>query len=86
MTFGANEFKKRTFQLMERQTFNQITDTYEEVSTKTDTHLLDDEKYDWKYYMLRGEDEKYSRYAICSKSCSWRGLTMGEFYGTGIVD
>lgn len=41
-----------------------------------------DEKYDWEYF----GQQKYGRYAVCKNTNIKRGLTMGEFYGAGVVD
>jgi hypothetical protein len=42
----------------------------------------DDEKFDWEYFGLG----KFGRYAVCKNTNLRRKLTMGEFYGNGIVD
>lgn len=43
---------------------------------------LNDPMFNWEYFGF----EKYGRYAVCKNTLIKRGLTMGEFYGTGIVD
>lgn len=40
------------------------------------------EKYDWHQV----GDSKYGRFMYCPKTKIKRTQTMGEFYGTGIVD
>lgn len=46
----------------------------------------DDKKYNWKMVYLSSNDEKYGRIMISEKYKLRRGLTMGEFYGSGLVD
>lgn len=46
----------------------------------------DDEKYEWKMVYLKTNDEKYGRIMVSETYQLRRGLTMGEFYGSGIVD
>jgi hypothetical protein len=43
---------------------------------------LNDPKYNW---IMVGND-KYGRTMYCTNTNIRRGLTMGEFYGSGIVD
>jgi len=43
---------------------------------------LDDPKYNW----IQVGYEKYGRFMYCTNNHIRRGLTMGEFYGGGIVD
>lgn len=49
---------------------------------KTIPDIDDSEKYDWHEVGY----SKYGRYMYCPKTKIKRGQTMGEFYGTGIVD
>ena len=49
---------------------------------KTIPDIDDSEKYDWHQV----GSSKYGRYMYCPKTKIKRGQTMGEFYGTGIVD
>lgn len=51
-----------------------------------DDPQYDDPKYNWKIVCKKCNDEKYGRTAISEKYKIRRALTMGEFYGTGIVD
>ena len=43
---------------------------------------LDDPKYNW----IQVGHTKYGRYMYCTKTHVRRGQTMGEFYGSGVVD
>jgi hypothetical protein len=43
---------------------------------------LDDPKYNW----IQVGHTKYGRYMYCTNTHVRRGQTMGEFYGSGIVD
>ncbi len=47
-----------------------------------DIENLNDPKYNWKQYGT----EKYNRTMYCSNTGIRRSQTMGEFYGSGIVD
>ena len=51
------------------------------VSHKT-IENLDDPKYNWRQYGY----EKYDRTMYCTNTGIRRDQTMGEFYGSGIVD
>jgi hypothetical protein len=46
----------------------------------------DDGKYNWKMVYCSDNDEKYGRIMVSEEYKLKRGLTMGEFYGSGIVD
>ena len=49
--------------------------------------VYDDDKYDWQMVHLRlANDHKYGRIMVSHDYKLRRGLTMGEFYGTGEVD
>jgi len=52
--------------------------------TKTDTinDIDDGDKYEW----VQIPGDKYGRSMYCTKTGTRRGNTMGEFYGSGIVD
>lgn len=75
---SSKDFKNRTFQapLVQHKALNS--------KSCDDPSLgdLDDDKYDWEFFGL----EKYGRYAVCKNTNIKRSLTMGEFYGAGIVD
>ena len=43
---------------------------------------LNDKKYNW----IQVGRSKYGRYMYCTNTKVRRGQTMGEFYGSGIVD
>ena len=43
---------------------------------------LNDKKYNW----IQVGHSKYGRYMYCTNTKVRRGQTMGEFYGSGIVD
>ncbi|ELA7322602.1 hypothetical protein Q9X98_004235 [Vibrio parahaemolyticus] len=43
---------------------------------------LDNPKFDWEYFGR----QKYNRYAVCANTNVKRSLTMGEFYGSSVVD
>lgn len=43
---------------------------------------LNDSKYNW----IQVGRRKYGRYMYCTNTHVRRGLTIGEFYGSGIVD
>ncbi|KOF57845.1 MULTISPECIES: hypothetical protein [Clostridium] len=46
----------------------------------------DNPKYNWKMVYWENNDEKYGRIMVSEAFKLKRGLTMGEFYGTGVVD
>lgn len=76
MTIPCSAFQWRTF-LPHCDSHNGIP------YTDYKTLDLDDDRYAWTYY---GKGSKYGRYAYCANTGIKRGLTMGEFYGAGVVD
>lgn len=75
---SSNGFKERNFQPPLVQHKELKCESYDDPSLGD----LDDAKYDWEYFGF----DKYGRYAVCKNTKIKRSLTMGEFYGAGIVD
>ncbi len=63
---------------------SQLEDIYslETISYKDIKDLNDENKYNW----VQIGTDKYGRFMYCTKTKIKRSQTMGEFYGTGVID
>lgn len=74
---GVEAFKEQKKHLMTDEIMAMPIVKYESVPDIDNT-----EKYNW----VQVGTEKYGRTMYCTKTKIRRSLTMGEFYGTGVVD
>lgn len=80
---SINDFKDKTHMAVNKAKWKEYQG-YTNVDHKDKQY--NDKKYEWKMVYLETNDEKYGRIMVSEKFKIRRTLTMGEFYGSGIVD